>query len=133
MRVLLLYLLSRWEKSLEDQRSEYRMGFPTQRGAFFLEACGCFRSTMNAAADDFHPWVGGLVQGHIALDGFFSEECFPCLRPTTVLVVLPDARLHILFTTWKRRTNEEIEAHSLHTSSLLDADLSPFVQQEFVC
>lgn len=71
----------------------------------------------------FRPWVGGLVQGHIAMDAF-SEECFPCLSPTTVLVVFSEAKLHILFTPRKRRKNEEIEAHSLHTSSLLDADLS---------
>lgn len=72
----------------------------------------------------FRPRVGGLVRGHIAM-GVFSEECFPCLSPTTVLVVVPDARLHILFTPKKRRKNEEIEAHTLHTSSPLDADLSP--------
>lgn len=64
----------------------------------------------------FLPRVGGLVRLHIAM-GVFSEECFPCLGPTTVLVVVPEARLHILFTPRKRRKNEEIEAHSLHTSS----------------
>lgn len=72
----------------------------------------------------FHPSVGGLVRLHIAM-GVFSEECFPCLSPTTVLVVVPEARLHILFTQRKRRKNGEIEAHSLHTSLHLDADL-PF-------
>lgn len=71
----------------------------------------------------FRPWVGGLVQGHIAIRAF-SEECFPCLSPTTVFVVVPDARLHILFTQRKRRKNEEIEAHSLHTAYHPDADLS---------
>lgn len=76
---------------------------------------------------DFRPWVGGLVRGHIAMD-VFSEECFPCLGPTTVLVVVPEARPHILFTPRKRRKNEEIEAHSLHTSSLLD-DLSPLAER----
>lgn len=65
-----------------------------------------------------------MVLLHIAL-GAFSEECFPCLSPTTVLVVVPGAWLHILFTMRKRRKNEVIEAHSLHISSLLDADLCP--------
>lgn len=76
---------------------------------------------------DFRPWVGGLVRGHIAVS-VFSEEYFPCLSPTTGLVVVPEARLHILFTLRKRRKNEKIEAHSLHTSSLVDADLSRLVQ-----
>lgn len=73
---------------------------------------------------DFGPWVGGLVRVHIAM-GIFSEEYFPCLGPTTVLVVVPEARLLILFTTRKRRKNEEIEAHSLHTTSHPDADHPP--------
>lgn len=64
-----------------------------------------------------------MVRVHIAM-GVFSEECFPCFSPTTVLVVVPDARLHILFTLRKRRKNDEIEAHSLHTSSLPDAAFS---------
>lgn len=86
---------------------------------------------MNVAAEGFFcPWVGGLLRGHIAMD-VFSEEYFPCLGPTTVLVVVPDARLYILFTLKKRRKNEEIEAHSLHTSSLLDADLFPFRTSDF--
>lgn len=71
----------------------------------------------------FRPWVGGLVQGHIAIR-VFSEGCFPCLSPSTVFVVVPNARLHILFTPRKRRKNEEIEAHSLHTAYHPDADLS---------
>ena len=63
-----------------------------------------------------------MVQGHIAMD-VFSEECFPCFSPTTVLVVVPNARPHILFTLRKRRKNERIEAHSLHTSSPVNADV----------
>lgn len=76
---------------------------------------------------DFCPWVGGLVRGHIAMD-VFSEECLPCLSPTTVLVLVPDAWLHILFTLRKRRKNEEIEAHSLHAFLLLDAEISPLAR-----
>lgn len=78
---------------------------------------------MNAAAQGFSSWVGGLAQGHIATR-VFSEECFPCLSPTTVLTVVPDAssRPNILFTLRKRRKNKEIEAHSLHTSSLQDGE-----------
>lgn len=62
--------------------------------------------------------------GRFGSQSVFSEECFPCLGPTTVLVVVPDAGPHILFTLEKRRKNEEIEAHSLHTASRPDADLS---------
>lgn len=72
---------------------------------------------------EFCVWVGELVPGHIAM-GCFSEECFPCLCPTTVLAVVPDAWFHILFTRRKRRKND-IDSHSLHTSSLLDADIYP--------
>lgn len=84
---------------------------------FLLSACGCFSATVNATAEGFfQPLVGGLVQCHIAM-GEFSEECFPCLAPTTGLVVLlPDVKLYVLFTAKKRRKNEQIEAHSVHTT-----------------
>lgn len=36
-----------------------------------------------------YPWVGGLVLLHIALDAF-SEECFPCHSPSTVLVFVKE-------------------------------------------
>lgn len=108
-----------WRSNILNARWSFR-----DRESFFLQACGCFRFTTNAPAGGlFNPWVGGLVRSHIAM-GVFSEECFPCLSPTTVFVVVPDAWLHILFTLRKRRKNEEIEAHSLHTASHPDADLS---------
>lgn len=99
------------------------MGFQRQRGAFFSRLVGASDPPWMQRQKDFRPRVGGLVRGHIAMD-VFSEKCFPCLSPTTGLVVVPEARLCILFTPRKRRKNE-IEAHSLHTSSLLHADLSP--------
>lgn len=102
------------------------MGFQRQREAFFSRLVGASDPPWMLWQRDFSPWVGGLVRGHIAMS-VFSEEYFPCLSPTTGLVVVPEARPHILFTLRKRRKNEEIEAHSLHTSSLLDADLSPLV------
>lgn len=129
--VVLLELLSRPEKSLEDKRPEYQMGFHRQRVSFSPALVGASDPPwMRRQKEFFCPSVGGLLQGHIAMD-VFSEEYFPCLGPTTVLVVVPDARLYILFTPKKRRKNEEIEAHSLHTSSLLDADLFPFGTSDF--
>ena len=122
--VVLPQLLSRPEKSLEDYGPECQMGFKKQRVSF---SPGLWVPQIHHECSGrriFRLWVGGLIQGHIAM-GVFSEECFPCLSPTTVLVVVPDAGLHILFTPKKRRKNEEIETHSLHTSSPLDADLFP--------
>lgn len=110
--VVLPWLLSSPAESLEDKRPECQ----GQRMSFFLKACGSPRSCMNATAERFLPLVGGLVPSHIAMDVFFSEECFPRFWPTTVLVV-PNACPHILFTLKSRRKNEEIEAHSLHSSS----------------
>ena len=116
--------LSRPEKSPEDNVLNARWGFRDREGLF---SPGLWVLQIHHECSGrriFTLRVGGLVQLHIAM-GVFSVECFPCLGPTTVLVVVPDARPHILFTTRKRRKNEEIEAHSLHTSSPLDADLSP--------
>lgn len=122
--VALLWLLSRLEKSLGDWSPECQMWFQRQRGAFFSRPVGASDPPWMRQQKHFYSWVGGLVMLHIAM-GAFSEECFPCLSPTRVLVVVPGPRLHILFTVRKRSKNEEIEAHSLHISSLLDADLWP--------
>lgn len=92
--------------------------FKTDEG-FFLEACGGFRFTMNAAAEGFLP-LGGRFGRAPHSDGCFFQR--NAISPTTLLVAVPAVRPHILFTTTRRRKNERIEAHFRHISSPVDAE-----------
>lgn len=108
------------KKSLEDCCAECQLGLQRQRGAFFLEACGCFRSTMNAAAEGlFSPQSGRFGPGPHS-DGCFFRGMLPVLRPITALVVVvQEATVGCTSSSHRGRggKNEKIQTHSLHTSS----------------
>lgn len=64
--------------------------------------------------------VGGLVRGHV----FFMRNASRASVPPQSLLLSELLRPHIFFTLRKRRKNERLQSHSLHTSCPLDV-LSP--------